>query len=92
MIPKPIERVTFADVANHVTTKVRESATLDYKLDVFPPGDKGERNEFLADVVAFANAAGGDIIYGVEEEREGNKATAFPPRLNPSVNPSTRSR
>ena len=40
-----------------------------------PIGTDNEKKEFLADVSSFANALGGDIIYGIKEGRteEGKK-------------------
>lgn len=44
-----------------------ESLTLEFKRD--PPGkEKDDKAEFLKDVVALANASGGDLIYGIEEK------------------------
>ena len=60
-----------------ISNEVRESLTFEYK-EGLPGGGREERKEFLADVSAFANAAGGDIIFGVREKREGNKTTALP--------------
>jgi len=37
---------------------------------MLPGGSDEEKREFLSDVTAFANAAGGDLIYGVRERRE----------------------
>lgn len=42
---------------------------LDYKRDL--PGDKdAEKKEFLADVTSFANAGGGDIVFGIVEDAD----------------------
>jgi len=43
-----------------------ESQTLEFKVEVPAPSDRGS-HEFLKDVCALANSAGGDILYGVEE-------------------------
>jgi hypothetical protein len=56
---------------------VAESRYLDYKERL--PGDSDEdKRELLADVTAFANTAGGDLLYGVRERREENRATGEP--------------
>jgi predicted HTH transcriptional regulator len=48
---------------------VAESRVLDYKERL--PGDSdADKREMLADVTAFANSAGGDLIYGVKERRK----------------------
>jgi hypothetical protein len=43
-----------------------ESQTLDFKRELPAPGSRGV-HEFLKDVCAFANADGGDLVYGVAE-------------------------
>ena len=42
-----------------------EGRTLDYKRTL-PGSTDEEKREFLADVSSFANAAGGDIVYGID--------------------------
>jgi hypothetical protein len=44
-----------------------ESQTLDFKRSLPGTGDR-DKSEFLKDVCAFANASGGDLLYGVVEE------------------------
>ena len=43
-----------------------ETDTLEFKRDL-PGGSDKEKHELLKDVCAFANADGGDIVFGVEE-------------------------
>ena len=44
-----------------------------------PGGGDDEKKEFLADVCSFANLNGGDILYGVRDERDGNgRPTGLP--------------
>ncbi|MBI2260715.1 MAG: ATP-binding protein [Caulobacterales bacterium] len=45
---------------------VSESRTLEFKREL-PSGSNDDKKEFLADVTAFANSHGGDLIYGVAE-------------------------
>lgn len=47
---------------------VRELGRIEYKQEL-PGGKDEERKEFLADVSSFANAGGGDLVYGVAEEK-----------------------
>jgi len=44
-----------------------ERKTLEYKRDL-PGGKDSEKKEFLADACSFANASGGFLIYGMEED------------------------
>jgi hypothetical protein len=61
-----------------VENRVSESRTLEYK-QVLPGSADDDRREFLADVSALANTLGGDILYGIVEERgAGGKTTGIP--------------
>lgn len=67
MIPKPINKIESIDIETLVSEEVQESRTLDYKQKL-PSKDAGEKTEFLIDIAAFANAAGGDLIFGIKEK------------------------
>jgi len=78
MINIPIDEIEKTDIEELVINKTTETKTLEYKEDL-PKGTDGQNKEFLADVSSFANAAGGDIIYGIKEERdEENRKTGKP--------------
>lgn len=51
-----------------------ETHTLDFKAQL-PPSDDAGKDEFRKDICAFANADGGDIVYGISEK--GGKAHAI---------------
>ncbi len=59
---KAINNVTVADIEALVDLGVREDRHLDYKQEL-PKRDKDSK-KFLADVSAFANSAGGDLVFG----------------------------
>jgi hypothetical protein len=63
---KPLATVAEADLQMLKDNEVSEVKTLEYKAEL-PGNSVGDRKEFLADVSSFANAAGGDIIYGMKE-------------------------
>jgi hypothetical protein len=69
MIDKELEQITENDLQRLVTNKVAENRTLDYKEELPKHSDK-EKKEFYKDVSSFANALGGDIIYGISEEKK----------------------
>jgi len=78
MLPVDIEAITAVDVASLVAEKVTERKTLEYK-ERLPDGTDGAKKEFLADVCSFANSSGGDIIYGIRDQRESSgRATGVP--------------
>jgi len=71
MINKPFSEIGAADITYLVQEAVPEGRTLEYK-ETLPSNSDNDKKEFLADVSAFANAAGGDLIYGISEHRDEN--------------------
>jgi hypothetical protein len=66
LINRPLNSIQEVDLQELVSNQVREAKTVEYKQAL--PGDsKGDRKEFLYDVSSFANASGGDLIYGMKE-------------------------
>lgn len=57
-----------ADLDKLVTDKIPESLTLEYKASPSLKRDSKSMNELCKDVSAFANSAGGQVIYGIEEQ------------------------
>jgi hypothetical protein len=79
VIQKLIHQIENKDIHDLIRAQVPESRTLDYKERL--PGP--EKREFLYDVSSFANAAGGDIVFGVSDKRdENNKAMSIPDRAD----------
>ncbi|MEX0887554.1 MAG: ATP-binding protein [Phycisphaeraceae bacterium] len=64
MIPRAFDDVGPDDLDALVRDQVAESRTIEYKAALFENNDSGKK-EFLADVSSFANAPGGDLIYGI---------------------------
>lgn len=64
---KALSEVSIEDIETIVRDKIPESRTMDYKLEVHPATDAGNK-EFLKDISAFANTVGGYLIYGVDEK------------------------
>ena len=67
MIPKNIDQITEADLQVLIDNEVLEGKTIEYKQEL-PSNPDSEKKEFLADVSSFANAIGGDLIYGISED------------------------
>src|SRR5262249_18983616 len=59
---------TKEDLQRLVDEEIQESLTLDYKASPSLARDDKPRNELCKDVSAFANSAGGQIIYGIVEK------------------------
>jgi len=59
---------TKEDLQRLVDEEIQESLTLDYKTSPSLARDDKPRSELCKDVSAFANSAGGQIIYGIVEK------------------------
>ncbi len=78
LIQKRIDEIDKPTVDSLVINSVSERRTLDYK-EVLPGSGDEDKREFLSDVASFANASGGDIVFGIGDERDDNgRATGVP--------------
>jgi hypothetical protein len=78
MIAKEFDAIAKADIESLVSNSVAEGRSIEYKQQL-PGGSDEEKREFLADVSSFANAGGGDLIYGIVEKRDAaGKPTGTP--------------
>ncbi len=75
MIPKNINEITERNLQSLVDNEVLEGKTLEYK-SVLPGNHDSDKKEFLADVSSFANASGGDIVYGIVQDTDTGKPTS----------------
>ena len=83
MLPIRFEAIGAEDLMRLLEMKTVEHRTLEYK-ERLASGNREERAEFLSDISSFANAAGGDILFGIAEERdEDGKATGIPGAIKP---------
>jgi len=67
---KSLDAITGMDIEHLISGKVQESQHLDYKRDPYAKSTDGHR-DFLKDVTAMANAYGGYLVIGVEEDGAG---------------------
>jgi hypothetical protein len=78
LLGKPLAEVKEDDLQSLVDNGRAEDRQLDYKLTL-PGKARDDGKEFLADVVSFANSAGGVILFGIDEERDDTgKPTGMP--------------
>lgn len=63
----PLESLTKENLQSLIDNQVAESQFIEYKLEL-PGNSDSDKKEFLADVSSFANASGGDLIYGIKTE------------------------
>lgn len=60
-----LDEIKETDLNRLITENVTEVKILEFKQSL-PGNSDGEKKEFLADVSSFANAAGGDLLYGMK--------------------------
>jgi len=68
VITKSVDQITEEYLQTLKDNSVSEGKTIEYKQSLPSKSDSGKK-EFLADVSSFANASGGDLIYGVSESK-----------------------
>lgn len=68
MIPREFDSISRDDLQRLIDNQVAETRTLEYKRDIYSLKDNESKRGFLADVSAFANTDGGDIICGLEAD------------------------
>lgn len=68
MINKALNGIDINDVNTLITSSVLEGKTIEYKSQL-PGGNDQDKKEFLADVSSFSNSSGGDLIFGIVENK-----------------------
>ncbi|MDP2362499.1 MAG: ATP-binding protein, partial [Ignavibacteria bacterium] len=67
-LKKSLNNIVESDLLELINNSIPESKTIDYKKEII--GDtRDDKKEFLADVSSFANAIGGFIVFGMNEEK-----------------------
>jgi predicted HTH transcriptional regulator len=75
MLLKPLREIGLRDL-EELIGNVAEGMHVDFKQGPVGKGDGG-RKEFVADVTAFANASGGDIVFGIVEGADAVASQVF---------------
>lgn len=88
LVDRALDSITEDNIRSLIHNDVREGQSLEYK-QALPNSSDDDRREFLADVSSFANASGGDLVYGIQEKRDSaGKPTGEPERIVPlNANP-----
>jgi hypothetical protein len=81
---KNISDLVAADIDSLVANRVEEGSQLDFK-SALVGGTNDDKKKFLADICAFANAQGGDLVLGVQEDSIGAAGEVIPLTFNPDV-------
>jgi hypothetical protein len=77
-LPAILRDTTQAHLEQLVTDQAQEGPHLDFKRDLPANWDASAKNEFVADVSAFANAGGGDVIFGIAEDGDAKASAVVP--------------
>lgn len=64
---KTLSELSATDLEALNESQITEGKSLDYKREL-PGSSDGDKKEFLFDISSFANAAGGYLVFGIEEE------------------------
>jgi len=75
----PLRSINKERIESLLRDAVREGRLLDYKETQPAPKQKPDNTDFLVDVSAMANGAGGLLVYGVAEARDENNLTTGTP-------------
>lgn len=81
---KNIGDLVAADIDALVANRVEEGIQLDFK-SALVGGTNDDKKKFLADICAFANAQGGDLVLGVQEDSIGAAGKVIPLTFNPDA-------
>ena len=68
MIPNSFDSIAEDDLLALITNGISEGRTIEYKREL-PGNSDGDKKEFLADVSSFANTGGGDLVFGMDEDK-----------------------
>ncbi|HOV98211.1 MAG TPA: ATP-binding protein [Bacteroidota bacterium] len=69
MITTNIDQITEEDLQALINNAISEGKTIEYKQSL-PGNSDADKKEFVADISSFANASGGDLIFGILEDRD----------------------
>jgi len=77
-LPPRLTDVTQANLDQLISENTREGPHLDFKRDMPVAWNNEAKHEFLADVTAFANSGGGDLVFGVDEDGQAQASAVVP--------------
>ncbi|MHB1016068.1 MAG: AlbA family DNA-binding domain-containing protein [Desulfurivibrionaceae bacterium] len=68
MLRQNVADISLVEIQNLIANGICEGKHIEYKSEL-PGNSDSDKIKFLAAVSSFANSSGGDIIYGIKEER-----------------------
>jgi hypothetical protein len=88
-LPSRLSDTTQAHIEALIQERAQEGAHLEFKREFPVNWDNGTKLEVLADISAFANAGGGELVYGIAEN-ENAQAEAIVPQQFASAEQEVR--
>jgi len=76
-LPRTLTLASSSSLEAVVAAKTSEGPHLEFKRTL-PGSDSSGKHELVADVSAFANSTGGDIVFGIHEDGEGRASELVP--------------
>lgn len=76
-LPFDLSKITEEDIQALIQARATENSHLEFKQQL-PGSDNAGKHELTADVSAFANAGGGDIVFGIAEDGDACATTITP--------------
>ncbi|MFP8833458.1 helix-turn-helix domain-containing protein [Hydrogenophaga sp. XSHU_21] len=76
-LPRVLTQASANNLDAIVATRVAEGPHIEFKR-ALPGSDSSGKHELVADVSAFANSTGGDIIFGIDQDDEGRASALMP--------------
>jgi len=89
-LPTKLTDTTQSHLDALVADGTQENQHRDYKRELPTNWDNETKKRFIADVVAMANASGGDVIYGVEEDDDAGANAVVPQAFASGVDAEVR--
>ncbi len=80
-LPRDLTTANEVHITALIDAQASEGTYLDFKREL-PARDARGTNDLVADVSAFANSSGGDLVYGIDEDGEGQAAAVVPQQGN----------
>jgi hypothetical protein len=77
-----LNETTQAHLEQLVAERTLEGPHIDFKRELPAAWNDGVKHDLYADASAFANAGGGDLIFGLDEDDEGQAAVLMPQAVN----------
>jgi hypothetical protein len=81
-LPSNLSELNQTHLDQLVAAGATEGSHLDFKRELPTNWDQEAKKRFMADVTAFANAGGGDLVFGVEEDANAQAAAVVPQEFN----------